>query len=83
MVKELKTLMKRDFKDMSGIIYATTIKDCEEITKLLRDANLKVREYHAQLTPNQKQNVQHKWYSGHYQAVVATIAFGMGIGKLS
>lgn len=58
-----------------------TIKDCEELTKNLRNRGLRVRHYHANLE-NEARSVTHdKWLNGKYQAVIATMAFGMGIGE--
>lgn len=69
------------FEGKSGIIYTTTIKDAEQLTTDLRARRLKVGCYHAVLEPEFRTQVYSKWISGTYQAVVATIAFGLGIDK--
>lgn len=51
------------------------------MTTDLRARGLKVGCYHAILEPEFRTKVYTKWISGDYQAVVATIAFGLGIDK--
>ncbi|KAI5723190.1 hypothetical protein M8J76_002669 [Diaphorina citri] len=74
---ELADLMSRRFRNQSGIIYTTSIKECEDLREELRNRGLRVSAYHAKL----ESKVHTKWLSGEYQAVVATIAFGLGIDK--
>ncbi|XP_068084360.1 ATP-dependent DNA helicase Q1 [Anabrus simplex] len=78
---ELYDLLKYRFGGKSGIIYTTSIKDCEELMQELRSRNLHVACYHANLDAKLRSKVHAKWMSGEYQAVVATIAFGLGIDK--
>ncbi|XP_033221518.1 ATP-dependent DNA helicase Q1-like [Belonocnema kinseyi] len=77
----IENLLKNRFEGKSGIIYTTTIKDAEQLTTDLRAKGLKVGCYHAVLEPEFRTQVYSKWISGSYQAVVATIAFGLGIDK--
>nr|CAD7460401.1 unnamed protein product [Timema tahoe] len=78
---ELADLLKVRYAGKSGIIYSTSIKDCEDLMQDLRNRGLRVGCYHAQLEPSLRSKVHVKWMSGEYQAVVATIAFGLGIDK--
>ncbi|KAI5698170.1 hypothetical protein M8J75_002612 [Diaphorina citri] len=78
---ELADLMSRRFRNQSGIIYTTSIKECEDLREELRNRGLRVSAYHAKLESNVRSKVHTKWLSGEYQAVVATIAFGLGIDK--
>lgn len=80
-IEILATLLKKRYKGQSGIIYTYSIKDSEEITAELLKRDIKVRPYHANLNANQRTHVHSKWLSGSIQAVVATVAFGMGIDK--
>ena len=57
--------------------YYTTIKDRDDATQW----PIKSAVYHADMGDQHKQNVQHRWKSGHLDIVVATIAFGMGINN--
>ncbi|XP_051161826.1 ATP-dependent DNA helicase Q1-like [Leptopilina boulardi] len=77
----IENLLKNRFEGKSGIIYTTTIKDAEQLTTDLRARGLKVGCYHAILEPEFRTKVYSKWINGEYQAVVATIAFGLGIDK--
>ncbi|KAF7988699.1 hypothetical protein HCN44_001272 [Aphidius gifuensis] len=77
----IQNLLKSRFADKSGIIYTTTIKEAEQLTSDLRDKGLKVGCYHAILEPEVRSKIYSRWITGEYQAVVATIAFGLGIDK--
>lgn len=73
----LYDLLSRRFAGQSGIIYAFSIADTEEIASELGQRNLEVRPYHASLTNERRTKIHSKWLSGEIQAVVATVAFGM------
>ncbi|XP_057332085.1 ATP-dependent DNA helicase Q1-like [Microplitis mediator] len=77
----LVNLLKTRFSGKSGIIYTTTIKDAETLTASLRGHGLKLGCYHAMLEPDVRSKIYQRWITGEYQAVVATIAFGLGIDK--
>lgn len=70
-------LLKTRYNGMSGIIYAFSIADTEEIAAALASKGIKVRPYHANLTSDRRTKIHMKWLSGDIQAVVATVAFGM------
>lgn len=69
------------FRNQTGIIYTTTIKDCDELTKELRKREIRAGVYHANLEAEYRSKIHMKWMSGDLQVVVATIAFGLGIDK--
>ncbi|CAG9771389.1 unnamed protein product [Ceutorhynchus assimilis] len=77
----LEKVLKNKYKFQSGIIYAATQKDCEELATELRKRDLQVAPYHANLEGPVKSKIHKKWADNTYQAVIATIAFGMGIDK--
>lgn len=77
----IQNLLKSRFADKSGIIYTTTIKEAEQLTSDLRAKGLKIGCYHALLEPEVRSKIYTRWITGEYQAVVATIAFGLGIDK--
>ncbi|KOB74615.1 putative RecQ Helicase [Operophtera brumata] len=77
----LEKLLKYRYRDETGIIYTNSIKDTEDITQGLRKRGLKVECYHANLDSEARSKVHLKWHDKHYQAIVATVAFGMGIDK--
>lgn len=79
---ELEQLLSETrFAGQSGIIYTTTVKDCDELAAELARRRLRVAAYHANLEPARRSSVHQKWLTNDLQAVVATIAFGMGIDK--
>ncbi|XP_013199949.1 ATP-dependent DNA helicase Q1-like [Amyelois transitella] len=80
-LKILEKLLKFRYNSESGIIYTHSIKDSEDITDGLRKRGLKVGCYHANMDASARSSVHAKWHDKHYQAIVATVAFGMGIDK--
>lgn len=80
-ITQLHQLLEGEFKGQSGIIYTMTIKDAEELVPVLRSRQISVAPYHAQMEAQVRSKVHKKWVANEYQAVVATIAFGMGIDK--
>ncbi|XP_041977952.1 ATP-dependent DNA helicase Q1-like [Aricia agestis] len=77
----LEKLLKYRYNGESGIIYTNSIKDAEDVAQGLRKRNLKVGCYHANMESDARSKVHIKWHEKHYQAIVATVAFGMGIDK--
>ncbi|KAG0726154.1 ATP-dependent DNA helicase Q1 [Chionoecetes opilio] len=69
-VTQIQRILEKEFREQSGIIYTMTIKDAETLAGDLRAQGLRVAPYHAQLEPDVRS-----------RAVIATIAFGMGIDK--
>jgi ATP-dependent DNA helicase RecQ len=64
----------------TGIIYATTRNEAEEICDYLKNRNVPAMFYHAGLKPAIREEVQNKWAQDG-GVIVATCAFGMGIDK--
>ncbi|XP_070494193.1 ATP-dependent DNA helicase Q1-like [Chironomus tepperi] len=77
----LADLLSNRYKGQSGIIYTFSIKDTETLTSELLQRDIKVRPYHAQLEAPQRSSIYRQWMENKIQAVVATIAFGLGIDK--
>ncbi|XP_075973202.1 ATP-dependent DNA helicase Q1-like [Anticarsia gemmatalis] len=77
----LEKLLKGRYKNESGIVYTNSIKDCEDVTNGLNKRGLRVGCYHANLEAAQRSKVHLKWHEKQYQAIIATVAFGMGIDK--
>ncbi len=63
-----------------AIVYAPSRKDAEELAAEL-NRHFPTSAYHAGLPPSTRESVQHNFITGKLQAVVATVAFGMGIDK--
>lgn len=76
-IEVLYDLLSKRYANQSGIIYAFSIADTEEIAAELTRRHVNVRPYHANLTNERRTKIHSKWLSGEIQAVVATVAFGM------
>jgi RecQ family ATP-dependent DNA helicase len=63
-----------------AIVYAPTRKDAETLAQELSES-FSTAAYHAGLAPDHRERVQREFLAGNLEAVVATIAFGMGIDK--
>jgi len=69
-----------DIERRPAIVYAPTRKQAEALAAEL-SRKFPAAAYHAGLDPQHREDVQRKFQIGKLQAVVATIAFGMGIDK--
>ncbi len=65
----------------SGIIYASTRKEVEEITEWLNHNHIIATRYHAGLSELERQKNQEDFLYDEKPIMVATNAFGMGINK--
>eukprot|EP00892_Ulva_mutabilis_P005334 jgi/Ulvmu1/3172/UM015_0213.1 len=72
----------------SGIVYARTRDQCQSLAKKVNDCiaetgteECSVAHYHAGLSQHDRTRTQQHWQDGTIAAVIATIAFGMGIDK--
>lgn len=68
-------------KQKSGIIYASTRKEVERLTKLIEKAKLAVTMYHGGLNEMVRRQNQEDFLYDRKPIIVATNAFGMGIDK--
>ena len=68
-------------KNESGIIYASTRKEVENIYEGLLKRNYSVAKYHAGLSNEARHEYQEKFINDDIKIMVATNAFGMGIDK--
>lgn len=67
--------------DQSGIIYASTRKEVERLTRLLKKHHFSVAMYHGGLSKEQRRKNQDDFLYDRSLVMVATNAFGMGINK--
>jgi ATP-dependent DNA helicase RecQ len=68
-------------KEQSGIIYAATRKEVDNLYTLLYKKGYSVGKYHAGLPDNERQRNQEDFIYDNISIMVATNAFGMGIDK--
>ena len=80
-IQFLVKLIQGEFKEKSGIIYSTTVKEVDTLYKELKSHGVKVGPYHAQMETGSRSKVHRLWSKGDIKVVVATVAFGMGIDK--
>ncbi len=72
--------LKLNQKD-SGIIYAATRKEVENLSDYLRQQGFSVAGYHAGMSDQARKEKQEKFVYDEIKVIVATNAFGMGIDK--
>ncbi|MDC3416830.1 DNA helicase RecQ [Aquibacillus salsiterrae] len=65
----------------SGIIYASTRKQVDQLYNYLRSKGHSVAKYHAGLSEDERKKAQNGFIQDEYTIMVATNAFGMGIDK--
>jgi len=65
----------------SGIVYCSSKKTAEDLSRDLRKYGYSAAAYHAGLPTAVREKVQDDFLSGRVQVVCATVAFGMGIDK--
>lgn len=65
----------------ASLIYCATRENTEIVAAFLQHLGLNVVAYHAGMEPATKRKLQGHFLSGHYRAIAATNALGMGIDK--
>jgi ATP-dependent DNA helicase RecQ len=65
----------------TGIVYVSTIKDCEAVTEYLESLGIDALRYHGRLGARERKRTQDRFMAGGLKVMVATNAFGMGIDK--
>ncbi|MDQ0483584.1 DNA helicase RecQ [Guptibacillus hwajinpoensis] len=65
----------------SGIIYAATRKEVDQLYLSLQKQGINVGKYHAGMTELQRKRAQEEFLFDNISVMVATNAFGMGIDK--
>ncbi|MDF2505200.1 DNA helicase RecQ [Clostridium sp.] len=68
-------------RDQSGIIYASTRKEVDNIYENLIENNISASRYHAGLSDSERKQNQEDFVYDRVNVMVATNAFGMGIDK--
>ncbi len=67
--------------DAPVIVYCQTRKTVDELSEVLRHNGIRALPYHAGLTNEQRSENQARFIRDDVSVLVATIAFGMGVGK--
>src|SRR5205823_7191313 len=71
----------REQPDAPVIIYCQSRKSVDELSEALRHNGIRALSYHAGMTNEQRSEHQSRFIRDDVSVLVATIAFGMGIGK--
>jgi len=79
-INRISAIIRRYATD-SGIVYCMSRKSTESTARELAARGFKAEPYHAGMSPDDRERVQHRFIAGELQAVCATVAFGMGIDK--
>ena len=82
-VEDIVRFIATSHHNSSGIVYCYTRKDCETVAAELSLQGIQASPYHADMSSEERLQVQQFWQAGRYQVVVATVAFGMGINKMN
>src|SRR6266566_656483 len=77
---ELMQLL-REQPDAAVIIYCQSRRSVDELSQALRHNGINALPYHAGLTNEQRSEHQERFIRDDATVLVATIAFGMGVGK--
>jgi ATP-dependent DNA helicase RecQ len=67
--------------DGSGIIYCLTVRDTENVAAFLSERGLEVLPYHGNLDAGERVDAEQRLLSNDLDALVATVALGMGYDK--
>src|SRR5258708_18806833 len=68
-------------ESLPAIVYAGTRRDTEMLAEEIGAAGISTVAYHAGLAPERRRAGQESVMSGSAEGVVATNAFGVGVGK--
>lgn len=67
--------------DGAGIFYTITRKEAEETARFMASNGISAAFYHAGMKPEDRSRIQNDFMENKFKAIVATIAFGMGVDK--
>ena len=67
--------------DGAGIVYATLVRDLEELHEELRRRGVPSLVYHGKLSSRERREMQERFMASERDIVLATNAFGMGVDK--
>jgi ATP-dependent DNA helicase RecQ len=79
--EKLWQFLEQEHKGDAGIVYCLSRKACEETAAWLSQKGRPALAYHAGLPQDQRATTQARFLKEDGLAIVATIAFGMGIDK--
>ena len=69
------------FNKGSTIVYVHQKWQAESVATLLKENSIKAAPYHAGMDSSEREKMEQRFMKGTLRVIVATIAFGMGLGK--
>lgn len=79
-IRQIKSFIKKRPNE-SGIIYAATRKNVDQIYEELKSDGYNIGRYHAGMSDKDRQAALHDFIHDKVLLMAATVAFGMGINK--
>lgn len=67
--------------DGAGIFYTITRKEAEETAEFMSSCGISAAFYHAGMKQEDRSRIQNDFMENKFKAIVATVAFGMGVDK--
>ncbi|WDQ17899.1 RecQ family ATP-dependent DNA helicase [Rhodopirellula sp. P2] len=80
LLEQLRAAAKSRTKGVT-IVYVTRRRTAEQLAESLNEAGLSAMAYHAGLTSEQRNSIQHWFLESNHGILVGTVAFGMGVDK--
>lgn len=80
-ITDIATTLNKCVK-YSAIAYCLTRKDCEKVSKILQEKQIKCGWYHAGMTDFERQEIHTMWKTNDIKVICATNAFGLGVDKV-
>ena len=80
-VKRQKLLQEMRRSKGATIVYCFMQWECEEVARLLNANGITAIAYHAGMDAGRRKYAQEAWLANRKRAIVATVAFGMGIDR--
>jgi ATP-dependent DNA helicase RecQ len=77
----VKILRAAKQNDEIALVYTATVRQAEQLSRMLNLQGFTVRHYHGRMTAQARDEVQELFREGIVRIIVATKAFGMGIDK--
>ena len=83
-IADMADFIQSHHPNQAGIIYTLSKKEAEEVALTLTGTyGISARAYHSEVSDSAKESIQKSWMKNRTQIVVATIAFGLGINKVT
>ena len=77
---QVLSFIQQQDKD-AGIVYCNSKRKVDDLALKLQNSGIRADPYHADHSPEHKEQVLNAFLKDELQVVVATVAFGMGINK--